>query len=205
MQKNLLFSLVLIMFLGCLGCKNESEDQLIDVESEETEEKFLVEKVEIQEFNPSNTEVMSSVMGRLLIVPELNQFGDYIMTAGMSDILSQKKGPYTVFVPTNIAFDSLTPSEKVYFSNPKNSKRLKSLLELHIVEGSFDSADIFQTIKKHGKMELISLSGANLVATIENNNILISDNSERKAIMRKSDILSSNGIIHVLDRVLYMD
>ena len=193
------------MFLGCLSCKNESENQLLDADSEEAEEKIFVDKVEIQEFTPSKAEVMSSVMGRLLIVPELNQFGDYILTAEMSDILSQNKGPYTLFVPTNIAFDSLTPSEKTYFSNPKNSKRLRTLLSSLIVEGNFDSSNIFQTIKKRGKMELTSLSGGTLVATIEDDYILISDNSERKAIMSKSDILSSNGIIHVLDRVLYMD
>lgn len=190
------------MFFGYTGCKNPSEEQQVDMNPPE---KTLVKKVEILEFTPSKAEVMSSVMSKLLIVPELKEFGDYIMSAEMVDILSQNQGPYTVFAPNNVALDSLTPSEKIYFSNPENSKRLKSILNSHIVEGSFDSATIFQTIKKQGKMELTSLSGGTLVATIEDNNILISDNSETKAVMRKSDILSSNGIIHVLNRVLYMD
>lgn len=190
------------MFFGYNSCKNPSEGQQIDVNQAE---KNLVKKVEILEFTPSKAEVMSSVMSKLLVVPELKEFGEYIVSAEMVDVLSQNQGPYTVFAPNNFALDSLTPSEKIYFSNPKNSKRLKSILNSHIVKGKFDSATIFQTIKKQGKMELTSLSGGTLVATIEDNNILISDNSETKAIMRKSDILSSNGVIHILNRVLYMD
>lgn len=202
MRKYVLFSLVLFVFFSLIGCKNETEEQQLEAEPAE---KNSVKKVEILEFTPSKAEVMSSVMSRLLIVPELREFGNHIMTAEMVDILSQNKGPYTIFAPNNVAFDSLTPSENIYFSNPKNSKRLKSLLNSHIVEGSFDSGTIFQTIKKRGKMELTSLSGGTLVVTIEDNNIVISDNSEAKSVMKKSDILSSNGIIHVLNRVLYMD
>ncbi len=205
MRKSLFYLLVFPSLFGLISCENSSSEQLHETQIEMEEENVKVIKLELQEFKPSSTEFMSSAMSRLLSVPELKEFGGYIKIAEMVEMLSKKQGSYTVFAPNNSAFDSLTPSERNYFSNPKHSKKLKTLLESHIVEGDFDSATIFQTIKKQGKMELTSLTGGTLIATIEDNTILISDNSRKLAVMQKSDILSSNGIVHVLDRILYMD
>jgi uncharacterized surface protein with fasciclin (FAS1) repeats len=123
----------------------------------------------------------------------------------MSSLLSDQKGPFTVFAPTNTSFDSLNIEQKKFYYNPNNKEALTTLIKSHIVEGNFDSATIVQEVNKKGKLKLKTLAGGNLIATKKGMDILISDGKGEKAVLQKSDIQGSNGVVHVIDAILNME
>lgn len=202
MRKQWLYSWAFLIIITFSSCKNEENISDLKENSPEITEEHRNKKIRIKEFTPVDTKMLGNAMSRLLLVPDLKKFASFIVAAEMADLLSDNTGSFTVFAPPNLAFDSLTGKEIKFLSKPQNKVNLENLIKSHIVEGSFDSAIIFQTIKEKGQMKLNTLAGGVLIATIENDSILISDDSEKMAVMHKTDILSSNAIVHVLDQVL---
>lgn len=119
--------------------------------------------------------------------PQFSTLVTAIKTAGLVSTLSGK-GPFTVFAPTNEAFAKLPKGtlEKLL----KNPKELAKILTYHVVSGNIMSKDI-----KTGPVK--SVEGQYL-------NILVADGSVtvNGAKVTKADIKSSNGVIHVIDKVL---
>ncbi len=80
---------------------------------------------------------------------------------------------------------------------------MTNVLSTHIIEGNIDTVILVQEIKKsNGKYILNALSGVKLTATKEGSTIYITDENGTKAAIGKSDIIGSNGVVHLLDAVL---
>lgn len=115
----------------------------------------------------------------------------------------QSKGPFTVFAPTNIAFDALPKSTLTYLLKPENKKMLQFILKYHVVAGTMNAKDIVAAIKKgKGKATMKTVSGAFLTATLKKQSVLITDENGNIATVTIADVNQSNGVIHVIDQVL---
>ena len=119
-------------------------------------------------------------------------------------MLSKNKGPYTIFAPTTIAFDSLNIEKRKEILNPKNKEKLSKVIKNHIVEGEVNSSELLQKTKGSANT-LKTLGGASLTITKQGSDIVITDGSGAKAVLGKSDIEGSNGVVHVIDKVLSLD
>lgn len=112
-------------------------------------------------------------------------------------------GPFTVFAPTDLAFDALPAGTVQTLLRPENKGTLTSVLTYHVVAGRVSADDLIHLIRDgDGHARITTLSGETLVARINNGQIVLTDAADRQVLVTAADIGTSNGVIHVLDRVL---
>jgi uncharacterized surface protein with fasciclin (FAS1) repeats len=124
-----------------------------------------------------------------------------VKAAGLVETLSGA-GPFTVFAPTNAAFDKLPKGTVETLLKPENKAMLTGILTYHVVAGKIDSKALAEMIKKGGgKAELTTVNGAKLTAKMEGNKAVLIDAKGHKAYVTIADVYQSNGVIHVTDAV----
>ncbi len=125
-----------------------------------------------------------------------------VKAAGLVDTL-KGKGPFTVFAPTNAAFDMLPAGTVNTLLMPENKAMLTKVLTYHVVAGKMDSKAIMKAIKKgKGKAMLTTVSGGMLTATMSGNNLMLTDEKGGMTMVTIANVKQSNGVIHVVDHVL---
>lgn len=125
-----------------------------------------------------------------------------VKAAGLVDTLSGP-GPFTVFAPTNAAFDKLPEGTVANLVKPENKAELTKILTYHVVPGRISSKDLMKMIKKgHGKAMLKTVQGEDLTATMSDGKIMLTDAKGDTATVTTADVFQSNGVIHVIDTVL---
>ena len=112
-------------------------------------------------------------------------------------------GPFTVFAPTNAAFDGLPAGTVTTLLKPENKAALSGVLTYHVVSGKVDAAALVKAIGMgNGKATLTTVAGGKLVATANNGVVMITDEKGGSAQVTTADVFQSNGVIHVVDKVL---
>ena len=125
-----------------------------------------------------------------------------VTAAGLVDTLASA-GPFTVFAPTNAAFDKLPAGTVGTLVKPENKATLTKILTYHVVAGNMDSKAIAKAIKKgNGKAELTTVAGGKLWASMEGKNLILMDEKGGKAMVTIADVKQSNGVIHVIDTIV---
>jgi uncharacterized surface protein with fasciclin (FAS1) repeats len=125
-----------------------------------------------------------------------------VQAAGLSDALGAP-GPYTVFAPTNGAFDKLPHGLVQTLLDPANKSLLAKILNYHVVPGRRTSSQIGADIRAGGgSATYTSTAGGMLRARMEGNAVILSDVKGARSRMTQTDVMQSNGIIHVVDAVL---
>jgi len=125
-----------------------------------------------------------------------------VKAAGLVDTL-KSPGPFTVFAPTNAAFAALPPGTVDTLLKPENKGTLTTVLTYHVVPGRMDSAALMNAIKAGGgKAVLKTASGGTLTAMMSGSNVLVTDAKGGTAMVTIADVYQSNGVIHVVNKVL---
>lgn len=125
-----------------------------------------------------------------------------VKAAGLVETL-KGPGPFTVFAPTNAAFAALPAGTVDTLLKPENKKMLTHVLTEHVVAGRVDSGALAQMIRAgNGRAVLKTVSGDTLVATMSGSNVLITDAKGGSATVTIADVYQSNGVIHVVNKVL---
>ncbi|OJU92211.1 MAG: fasciclin [Burkholderiales bacterium 66-5] len=125
-----------------------------------------------------------------------------VKAAGLVDTL-KGPGPFTVFAPTNEAFAALPAGTVDTLLKPENKPMLTKILTYHVVAGKLDSKALTQEIKDGGgKAMLKTVSGGSLTAMSSGNGITITDDKGDMAKVTIPDVYQSNGVIHVVNKVL---
>jgi uncharacterized surface protein with fasciclin (FAS1) repeats len=126
-----------------------------------------------------------------------------VAAAGLVDAL-KGEGPFTVFAPVNRAFEALPPGTVDKLLRPQNRAALTSILTYHVVPGRLDSAALRERVTRGGGVaELKTVNGEKL--TIRSNgpsNLVVEDAHGGVATISTYDVYQSNGVIHVVTRVL---
>ncbi|MDE3126093.1 MAG: fasciclin domain-containing protein [Bacteroidota bacterium] len=125
-----------------------------------------------------------------------------VKAAGLVQTL-QSAGPFTVFAPTNEAFNKLPAGTVENLVKPENKALLTKILTYHVVAGKLNAKDIAKLIKEgHGMATLKTVEGENLTATMEGKKLVLTDMKGGKSYVTIADVNQSNGVIHVVDTVL---
>ena len=122
--------------------------------------------------------------------PDLSTLVEAVTAADLAETL-QGEGPFTVFAPTNEAFDALPAGELDRLLEPANKEELANILKYHVVEGEVMSTDLTNGQKAE------TLEGGTLTVTINGKTVKIND-----ATVATADVPASNGVVHVIDQVL---
>lgn len=192
--------LLAVAFMAFLvSCKNENT-KTAETEVTETEESVSIPEKKV--LTQEEKDAVNSVMTKVMLTPELKTFSSTLVSGELTEMLAKQKGPFTILAPSSEAFAAVEKETFNALTNPENKEQLQTLLKGHIVEGSMDSAQLVQAIKKDGNHKITTLAGTTLTATMKGSDIVISDANGSKAVVGKSDISGSNGVVHVLDKVL---
>ena len=125
-----------------------------------------------------------------------------VKAAGLVDTL-KGPGPFTVFAPVDSAFSALPAGTVDGLLKPENKPALSKVLTYHVVSGKMDAATLGKAIKDGGgKATLKTVSGGTLTASASGANVIVTDEGGNAARVTVADVMQSNGVIHVVDKVL---
>ncbi len=125
-----------------------------------------------------------------------------VKAAGLVETL-EGAGPFTVFAPTNEAFNKLPAGTVTNLLKPENKAKLAAILTYHVIAGKVDSKTLMDWIKKNGgTYTATTVQGGKLMFSMKGNNLMVMDENGDKAKVTIKDVYQSNGVIHVIDTVL---
>ena len=125
-----------------------------------------------------------------------------VKAAGLVDTL-KGPGPFTVFAPTNAAFAALPAGTVDTLLKPENKAALTGVLTYHVVPGKWDAAAISKMIADgKGMASIKTVAGGTLVAKSAGGKVTVTDEKGGVANVTIADVYQSNGVIHVVDKVL---
>ena len=118
-----------------------------------------------------------------------------VKAAGLVETL-KGAGPFTVFAPTNAAFDKLPKGAVAGLMDPASKAKLAGVLTYHVIAGRLVAADL-----KDGQ-ELTTVQGEKLKVTIKDGKVMVGNGKDAPATVQIADVISSNGVTHVIDTVI---
>lgn len=125
-----------------------------------------------------------------------------VKAAGLVETL-QSPGPFTVFAPTNAAFDKLPKGTVDMLLKPESKARLTTVLTYHVVPGNWDSKSLMKMVKKgNGMAKVKTVQGEELTIMEKDKKLWVKDMQGGAAMVTIADVHQSNGVIHVIDKVL---
>lgn len=122
-----------------------------------------------------------------------------------ADLVSTLKGdgPFTIFAPTNAAFDKLPDGTVARLLKPESKQALTGVLTYHVVAGNIDAAAVIKAIKDgKGKAVLTTLNGGTITASLKADKVILTNSKGLESVVLVTDLKGSNGVIHVIDAVL---
>lgn len=147
----------------------------------------------------SNISQPAATVGSIVTVasetPTLSTLVTAVKAASLVDTLNGT-GPFTVFAPTNAAFEALPAGTLDTLLKPENVDQLKSILTYHVVAGKVMAADL-----KDGQV-ISTVQGAELTVSLMDGKAYLIDAKGNKVQIQKADVETSNGVVHVIGGVL---
>ena len=168
---------------------------------EATETDAMAETTAMDEANAAATAgtVVEVAQGN----PDFSTLVSAVTAADLGTTLSGA-GPYTVFAPTNAAFEKVPQATRDTLMSPAGKEDLTGILTYHVVEGETLAAALTEAITAAGAegAKLTTVNGAVLTAKSEGGRVTLTDAAGNVATVTQTDIDASNGVIHVIDTVL---
>lgn len=195
-MKILFMSLALsgFIFISCGdGNKKEDKERMEQMEAErEAEMKAEKDRMEMES---------NSIGAKAKETDTLSTLLSALQTAEMADLLTVSEGPYTVFAPDNAAFEKV--DKATLDTLMQNQGELSGLLEYHVVEDEITSEELVEMINDNeGVFTITTLGGGELKASLEGENVILTDEAGNKATVVQADIEASNGVVHIIDAVV---
>lgn len=134
--------------------------------------------------------------------PDFTTLVSALQTAGMTGTLNGG-GPFTIFAPTNAAFEKVPAERRDALTTPEGLPDLRRLLGYHVVPGRLDGASLVQRIQAGGgSLALTTLQGGVLTARVNAvGSIELTDAAGEKSRVVEADMIAANGVIHAIDTV----
>ncbi len=195
--------LTLFAVLAIASCKDQAK---LDADKKAAEDKIAMEEAEAEKTKAEaeKKEMMAtsiaSVAGKNA---ELSTLVSAVKAAGLEKMLSEP-GSYTVFAPTNNAFEKLPKKLSIAeLAKPENKEMLTGILQYHVVAGEISSDKLVKAIEgANGKYKFNTVGGKELEASLKGDQIMIQDEKGNKAQVVLGNVEASNGIVHVINDVL---
>ncbi|RAJ13490.1 fasciclin domain-containing protein [Olleya aquimaris] len=194
--KNVFMALAMVGLLGLTSCKDAQKDanSAMDEATKEVAVNTDTTKNDMQ-----NT---PNIVGVAVGNDNFSTLVAAVKAAGLVDTLSGD-GPFTVFAPTNDAFAKLPEGTVATLLKPENKATLTAVLTYHVVSGKFEAAAVVEAIKSNnGAFEVATVQGGKLVASLDGDSVILTDEKGNKSKVVIADVAASNGVIHAIDTVV---
>lgn len=125
-----------------------------------------------------------------------------VKAANLVETLSSE-GPFTVFAPTNAAFDKLPKGTVETLLKPESAAKLTAVLTYHVVSGKFEAAAVIEAIEKNkGKFTVTTVQGGKIDLSLKDGKVILTDANGGTSTVVIPDVAASNGVIHAIDSVV---
>ncbi len=195
--------LTLCAVLAMASCKDQAK---LDADKKAAEDKIAMEEAEAEKAKAEaeKKEMMAtSIAGVAGKNAELSTLMSAVKAAGLDKMLSEP-GSYTVFAPTNNAFEKLPKNLSIAeLAKPENKEMLTGILQYHVVAGEISSDKLVKAIEgANGKYQFNTVGGKELEASLKGDQIMLKDEKGNKTQVVLGNVEASNGIVHVINDVL---
>ncbi len=147
---------------------------------------------------PAKSDIVDVAMSS----PDHKTLVEAVKAAGLVETL-KGRGPFTVFAPVDSAFGALPQGTVENLLEPENKEKLKAVLTYHVVAGKYTAKDVLNLIRKNkGKATIKTVQGGSLTLATEGSDVIITDEQGNTAKVTKANLMASNGVIHVIDKVV---
>lgn len=201
LQKFLIVAILSAMaFTSCDDNKKKDQEAQDQMEMDRME----AERDAEMKANQAKMDMESnSIAAKAMNTAELSTLTSALQSADLAQMMKEDEGPYTVFAPTNDAFNKVDKATLDKLMMPENKNDLKNVLQYHVVKDSITSAMLAQKIKENnGTYTFNTVGGGELSAMMKGENIILKDGMGKTATIVKADIAASNGIVHEIDAVV---
>lgn len=183
---------VLVLIGGGIGIYAMSQDDEAETLTSQTEQKS---ESKDSASMTQESEPTSNIVELAVATQDLSTLVTAVTKAELVETLSGN-GPFTVFAPTNTAFEALPEGTLANLLLPENKATLQAVLTYHVVAGKVMSSDLSngQVVK--------TVQGNNLTVEIENGKVMLVDATGAKAEVVTADIEATNGVVHVINSVV---
>ncbi len=191
--KNLMTALAMTVLIFGTACANNKNDDKKNETTEMASEK-TAEAAEVAE--------TPTIVG---VAAGNDAFSTLVAAVKAADLVEtlNGKGPFTVFAPTNAAFDKLPEGTVAGLLKPESKATLTAILTYHVVAGEFMAADVVKAIgENNGKFMIPTVQGGMLTASLSEGNVILTDEKGNTSTVVIADVAASNGVIHAIDSVV---
>jgi uncharacterized surface protein with fasciclin (FAS1) repeats len=132
-------------------------------------------------------------------------FSTLVAAVGAAELVEtlSGEGPFTVFAPTNAAFEKLPTGTVETLLKPESKEKLTAVLTYHVVAGKFEAAQVIEAINANkGKFEVATVQGGKITLSLVDGKVVLTDANGGKATVVIADVAASNGVIHAIDSVV---
>jgi len=139
------------------------------------------------------------------IAASTDDFSTLVTALKAADLVGalQGDGPFTVFAPVNSGFAKIDSNALNSLLEPANKETLSGILTYHVVSGKLVANDVVKALEAgNGKAELTTLNGATLTAVKTDDGIFLKDGKGNMSKIAKTDVMASNGVIHIIEDVV---
>ncbi len=191
-----------LFFMGCNDSKKKEAGAQAQAEQRMQQEQDSI--MRLQDENNARMEEIenNSITAKVMGNADYSTLAKDLQSADMAETL-KGEGEYTVFAPTDEAFDKVPKATLDNWMKPENKEQLQKLLKYHVVQGKMDVAQLSTKIKEAGgKLDLTTLNGEIITLSEKDGNVMIKDAKGNTATVTDPDTAASNGVIHQIDKVL---
>ncbi len=144
-----------------------------------------------------------TIVAKAASLPDFSTLVTAVQAAGLVDTLNGA-GPFTVFAPTNAAFDRLPAGTVTTLVQPRNRAALTRILTYHVVRGRLMASDVVNAVRAGGgRATFTTVAGVELTARYDSpSRLVLEDATGGTSRITSTDVTQSNGVIHVIDRVV---
>ncbi len=196
-------AVVAMLFASCEDSKKKEAEAQAQAEQMRMErEKDSLMKVEETNANIMAEMEANSIAAKAMGNADLSTLVSALQAADLAQTL-KSQGEYTVFAPTNEAFNKVPKATMDNLMKPENKEQLQGLLKYHVLQGKMNATDVLAKIKAaNNKLDVTTLNGEVLTLSEKGGKVMIKDAKGNTATVTTADVDASNGVVHVIDKVL---
>lgn len=200
------FSLFATALLLAACGQEKKEDKEVETDmAANTEMTAAAESADMDDSWENDESAMENDPTIVGVASNNDKFSTLVTALGEADLVGtlDGEGPYTVFAPTNEAFEKLPAGTVESLLKDENSAKLTEILTYHVVPGEYNSEAVIQAIEENNNAYPVStVEGSVITLSLENGNVILTDVAGNKSTVTQPDVTASNGVIHVIDNVV---
>ena len=196
-------AVVAMLFASCEdGKKKEAEAQAQAEEMRMQRESDSLMKLEEDNNMRRSDMEANSIAANAMGNADLSTLVSALQAADLAETF-KGEGDFTVFAPTNEAFNKVPKATLDNLLKPENKEQLQKLLKYHVLQGKMNAPDVIAKIKDaKGNLDVTTLNGEILTLSEKDGKVMIKDAKGNMATVTGADMAASNGVVHTIDKVL---